>query len=84
MGVWNEGKRDATASGPRLPNRLWPRTPVHPPGYVSTVSCRKRIVAFLNIRKGSFAFAPRRWLGDDGTSPWETSETRTNQAIKRR
>lgn len=35
-------------------------------------------IAFINIRKGSFAFAPRRWLGDDGASPWETSDTRTN------
>jgi len=26
-------------------------------------------IAFINIRKGSFAFAPRGWLGDDGTSP---------------
>jgi hypothetical protein len=35
-------------------------------------------IAFINIRKGSFAFAPRRWLGDDGTSPGETSDTRTS------
>ena len=35
-------------------------------------------IAFINIRKGAFAFAPRRWLGDDGTIPTNTSETGTN------
>jgi hypothetical protein len=35
-------------------------------------------IAFINIRKGSFAFAPRSWLGDAGTPPSETSEARTN------
>jgi hypothetical protein len=34
-------------------------------------------IAFVNIRKGSFAFAPRRWLDDDGTSARETSEARS-------